>query len=58
MAKNVVGRKYIITPEGGVEEKPWRRQVRARALVAALAVAFPLVMCLAGMLLNLWWGGR
>jgi hypothetical protein len=58
MAKNVVGRVYIITPEGGIEEKQWRRREHARALLAALAVAFPLVMCLLGMLLNLWWNGR
>jgi hypothetical protein len=58
MAKNVVGRKYIITPEGGVEEKVWRRRIHVRALAAALAVAFPLVMCLLGMLLNIWWSGR
>jgi hypothetical protein len=58
MQKHVVGRKYIITPEGGVEEKVWRRRIHARALLAAAAVTFPLVMCLLGMLANLWWSGR
>jgi hypothetical protein len=33
-------------------------KVNARALLAAFAVAFPLVMCLLGMLVNLWWSGR
>jgi hypothetical protein len=40
------------------EKETYKLSGARREVVAALAVAFPLVMCLLGMLLNLWWSGR
>jgi hypothetical protein len=40
------------------QKQTYRLNGIRREVVAALAVAFPLVMCLLGMLLNIWWSGR